>query len=183
MEPYINITTLNDYIFCPRSIYFKKLYGQYRTSTYHRTPQTSGIIAHKSVDTATYSTSKRHITGLRLYSNAYNLCGVLDLYDSDLKLIVERKRQIKVIYDGYRYQLYAQYYCLLEMGYTVEKLALHSLIDNKRYPIALPNAAEAKQFKNIVSQIRSYDLHADYQPNIEKCRQCIYSHLCDHSLV
>ena len=38
-----------------------------------------------------------------------------------------------------KYQLYAQYFCLREMGYEVEKLKLYSLDDNKVYEIPLPN--------------------------------------------
>ena len=182
MEPYLIITNLNDFIFCPRSIYFHQLYGQYSTKTYHRTPQTAGLIAHKAIDKNAYSTKAHQLTSLKLYSEHYRLCGVLDLYDTREKHLIERKRQIKVIYPGYRYQLYAQYYCLLEMGYEVERLSLHSLVDNQRYPIPLPSSDDQQEFEQLLHQIRSYDLQADYTANKEKCVQCIYSHLCDYSL-
>ncbi len=182
MEPYLIITNLNDFIFCPRSIYFHNLYGQYSTKTYHRKPQIAGLIAHRTVDEGTYSTKLDQITGLRVYSERYRLCGVIDLYDRKKKALIERKREIKVIYPGYRYQLYAQYYCLLEMGYEVSSLALHSLVDNQRYPIPIPDNETLQEFEDLLRQMRAYDLHAPYKPNREKCLTCIYSHLCDYSL-
>lgn len=39
MEPYIPISFLNDFIFCPRSIYFHQLYGRSSESLYHSTDQ------------------------------------------------------------------------------------------------------------------------------------------------
>lgn len=182
MEPYLIISNLNDFIFCPRSIYFHNLYGQYSVKTYHRKPQTAGLIAHRTIDESTYSTKSHHITSLRVYSEEYRLCGAIDLYDSEKKALIERKRQIKVIYPGYRYQLWAQYLCMVEMGYEVEQIFFHSLIDNKRYPEPLPDEKALREFQKVISDIRSYDLYAPYKPQKEKCLTCIYSHLCDYSL-
>ena len=54
------------------------------------------------------------------------------------KTLIERKKKITTIYDGYVFQLYAQYYCLIEMGYLVEKIQFYSFDSNKTYPIKLP---------------------------------------------
>ena len=59
------ITQLNDFIFCPRSIFFA---GVYRESVaddlYHQTPQREGLIHHEAIDENKYSSRKDIITGL-----------------------------------------------------------------------------------------------------------------------
>ena len=42
---YISISTLNDYIFCPYSIYLHNVYMDADEGLYHATPQTKGGIA------------------------------------------------------------------------------------------------------------------------------------------
>ena len=54
----ILITQLNDFIFCPASIYFHNLYGETDRMTYQSTQQINGTSVHESVDHATYSTRK-----------------------------------------------------------------------------------------------------------------------------
>lgn len=52
------ITQLNDFVFCPASIYFHNLYGNEETRLYQRTDQVAGKASHSSVDEGTYSTRK-----------------------------------------------------------------------------------------------------------------------------
>lgn len=183
MEPYITISFLNDFIFCPRSIYFHQIYAKTDESLYHTTSQSEGKSAHSSIDTKTYTTSKKVHQSIEIYSSIYGIGGKIDTYDEQKKLLVERKKKIKVIYDGYIYQLYAQYYCLTEMGYEVDKIKLHSLDDNKSYEVALPqNDPLRKQgFEMLLKNIHSFDLNAHFEPNPNKCKYCIYSPLCDVS--
>jgi CRISPR-associated protein Cas4 len=44
-EDYISISTLNDFIFCPYSIYLHNVYMEADEGLYHATPQTQGRIA------------------------------------------------------------------------------------------------------------------------------------------
>ena len=74
---------------------------------------------------------------LDVYCEKYRLLGKIDIYDGKKKILRERKRQIKQVYDGYIFQLYGQYFSLIEMGYEVDKMELYSMIDNKKYPIEL----------------------------------------------
>ena len=67
--------------------------------------------------------------------NNVRIIGKIDIYDKKKELLVERKKHIKEIYDGYVFQLYAQYYCMTEMGYNVSKLQIRSCDDNKIYKI------------------------------------------------
>ena len=53
MIDYISISTLNDFIFCPYSIYLHNVYMETDETIYHATPQTQGRVAHESVDKKT----------------------------------------------------------------------------------------------------------------------------------
>ena len=45
MESYLMITQLNDFIFCPRSIYFAGIYREsVSDEVYHQTPQRERLI-------------------------------------------------------------------------------------------------------------------------------------------
>lgn len=179
MHSYIPISTLNDYIFCPRSIYLHGLYGNFAQQMYHRKPQTVGKIKHENIDKSRYSSAKRYKQGMVVYSEKYQLAGKIDIYDSKEKTLIERKYKIKHIYDGYKYQLYAQYFCLTEMGRKVKKMYLHSLADNKRYPMPVPAGSEKKKFEQLVKNMQN--ARAEKLPvlkNKAKCEQCIYKPLC-----
>ncbi len=96
---------------------------------YHDIPQTKGKHAHQSIDHATHNTSAHILLGTEVYSERYGLTGKIDMFDIKKGKLTERKRTIKTIYDGYKLQLYAQYFCLTEMGYEVKSLNFHSLTD------------------------------------------------------
>ncbi len=50
MDDYIAISTLNDFIFCPYSIYLHNVYMDADEGVYHAVPQTRGRIVHETVD-------------------------------------------------------------------------------------------------------------------------------------
>lgn len=184
METYIPISYLNDFIFCPRSIYFHQLYGRASTRLYHTKDQARGLAAHQTIDNQSYSTDKTILQGLEVFSERYNLCGKIDIYHAKTKELVERKKKIKVIYPGYIFQIYAQYFGMVEMGYTVKKLKLYSMDDNKNYPIPLPEnePEQLKKFEGLIDAIKQFSLSSHFSPNIKKCQRCIYRNLCDQSL-
>ena len=185
MESYIPISFLNDFIFCPRSIYFHQLYGSYDTQLYQQRPQIAGKAAHTSIDEKSYSTRKNILQGVEIYCEQYRICGKIDLFDIDAGKLSERKREIKTIYDGYVFQVYAQYHALCEMGYAVNSIVLQDIIHNKNYPVALPheNSEMQQKFEKLIEQINSFDMNATgFTPVEAKCRNCIYSNLCDYSL-
>ncbi len=57
MESYITLSFLNDFIFCPRSIYFHQLYSNFTETVYKQQPQIKGTAAHQSIDEQNYSTA------------------------------------------------------------------------------------------------------------------------------
>lgn len=156
MENYLTLSYLNDFIFCPRSIYFHGLYQKYNVRNYKQTPQIEGDAAHKTIDEATYSTKKDVLQGIEIYSEKYKICGKIDVFDISKKKLVERKREVKTIYDGYIFQVYAQYHCLIEMGYEVESIVIHDLVHNKNYPIPTPKESKDWQdkFEQLLKDIR-----------------------------
>jgi len=180
MDDLIQISKLNDFIFCPKSLYFHSIYDNFNTQTFQSKFQTNGKIKHQNIDKNIYSTSSNFLQGIEVYSNKYGLTGKIDLFDQKKHELIERKARVKQIFDGYKYQLYAQYFCLIEMGYEVKRLFIHSLEDNKRYPIPLPNQTETEKFEKLILEIRNYDIQKNlhwFAPE-SKCANCIYKNLC-----
>ncbi len=180
MESFIQISKLNDFIFCPMSLYFHSFYENYDQKMYHEKSQIEGKMKHESIDEGHYSTAKRYLQGLPIYSQKYNLAGKIDIYDQIEKALIERKNKVVKIYDGYLYQLWAQMFCLEEMGYEVKNLFIHSLSDNKRYPIKKPGGREELEFSKNIEKIKFFDLLSFNRfANPKKCARCIYSELCN----
>ena len=183
MESYLMITQLNDFIFCPRSIFFA---GIYRASVsddlYHQTPQREGLAHHEAIDNNKYSSRKDIITGLTVYSEKYRLLGRIDIFDQKSGILTERKYSVTAVYPGFRYQLYGQYFALTEMGFTVNELRLYSKKDNKVYPVAIPGPQETEEFNSVIESIQNFSLSTPYDPNPNKCQNCIYNSLCDTNI-
>lgn len=158
MDDLIPISAINDFLFCPHSLYYHSLYSSFNEKTYHQKPQIEGRLNHVSVDSGKYTTSRCCLQGLPVYCERYGLVGKIDTFFVDTGILVERKTKVKRIYDGYRYQLYAQFFALTEMGYKVEQLFIHSLTDNKRYPIPIPNQADVAAFEQVLTSMRSFDI-------------------------
>ena len=184
MENPINITALNDFIFCPVSIYFHSLYEDVERGLYQSAFQINGSAAHEAIDKHQYSTSVHIKQGLSVYCEKYNLIGKIDVYDSEKEMLTERKKKIKTIYDGYVFQLYAQYFAMKEMGYPVKQLRLYSMDDNKVYPIELPenDSLMLQKFETTIEEINTFSLDGFEQTNALKCKYCIYEPYCDRSV-
>lgn len=185
MESYITLSYLNDFIFCPRSIYYHQLYSNFNELHYKQKSQIAGTAAHMAIDNKTYSTKKTTLQSLEVFSEKYNIVGKIDVFEMSSGRLTERKKEIKVIYDGYIFQVYAQYFALIEMGYTVNEIVIHDLTHNKNYPISLPqnDCIMFQKFEKVLWELKNYDLEkTPFTPIIEKCNRCIYSPLCDKSL-
>ena len=175
MENPILITWLNDYVFCPRSIYFHNLYGETERLSFQDVSQINGTKAHETIDKASYSSRKDIISGLSVFSEKYNLIGKIDIFDRNCGALIERKKKIKTVYDGYVFQLYGQCFALREMGYTVNSLTLRSLDDNKKFRVELPenDIAMFLKFEQAIKELEQMDITSFQQKNREKCLHCI----------
>jgi len=182
MENYMPISYINDFIFCPRSIYNHQMYQNRDEIIYQGVKQTEGKAAHEKIDQKEYSDKKNVLQNFEVYSSYYQLFGKIDVFDIDKGLLTERKNNIKNIYDGFVFQLYAQYFALIEMGYKVEKMALYDFSKNKMYPIELPidNLAMLQKFETTLEAISRFSLlRKGFVANKHKCEKCIYNFLCD----
>lgn len=179
----IHISELADFEFCPKSVYLHHIYARFDQSLYHGKAQTEGKIAHETIDKRTYSTKKRWLQWLSVHSRKYGLMGKIDLYDQEKKILIERKTLVRKIYDGYRYQVFAQYFALREMGHPIESIKIHSLRDNKTYDIRIPTGLVRLKFESHLERIRSFRFGDFFDQNPKKCARCIYSELCDTALL
>ncbi len=181
MENTIKITWLNDFIFCPISIYYHNLYGNMEKQLYQSTDQINGKQAHETIDSSTYRSSQKSLCGIDVYCEEYNLSGKIDIYYPQSGKLVERKKHITTIYDGYIFQIYAQYFAMSEMGYEIKQLCFHSIDDNKTYYVSLPEDDKEmfNKFLSIIQSINSFSLNEFVQTNPQKCDRCIYEPLCD----
>lgn len=181
-EQPLAISQLNDFIFCPASIFFHSLETEENIMV-QDSFQLNGTNAHKHSDSATYSTEKSVLQGVSVYCEKYNLIGKIDVFDEKTGILTERKKKIKTVYDGYIYQIYAQYFSLIEMGYKVNELCLYSMDDNKIHTVSKPeeNKIMLDKFEHIISEINNFSFRDFNQSNISKCQRCIYEPLCSFS--
>lgn len=179
----ILISNLNDFIFCPASIYFHALDSDTDRLMYQDEYQLNGTAAHEKSDSGQYSTKKSVLQAVQVYCDRYGLIGKIDTFDIEKCTLTERKKRIVTVYDGYVFQLYAQYFALTEMGYTVKKICLYSMDDNKMHPVRLPedNLEMLKKFETLIEDYNSFRLDAFRQDNELKCNKCIYEPLCSFS--
>ena len=180
MEETLSMTNINDFLFCPRSLYYgnilRRSLGQ---DGYQQVPQKTGLAAHETIDEGTYSTRKDVVTGTMVYCEKYRLLGRIDIYDGRTKTLTERKYSVSAVWEGFKMQLYAQYFALQEMGLDVAVLRIHSQKDNKTYSVPLPDENDVRRFEKIMEQMRTFNLEKPFNPNIKKCEKCIYRELCD----
>lgn len=184
MELYLKISFLNDFGFCPLSIYYHQLYGSLSERLYYGSAQLDGKAAHEAIDEKRYSTHKNILQGLDIYSDEYKLCGKIDIFDTEKGLLTERKKYINILYERNIFQIYGQCICLREMGYTVKQLRFYSSDDNKVYPVPLPedDVQMFEKFKATNKAMQNFDMNAFVPHNEEKCKKCIYNDFCDRPL-
>ena len=179
----ILIANLNDFIFCPVSIYYHNLDYETDKMQYQDEYQINGTAAHSKSDSAAYSTRVDMLQGVAVYCEEYNLFGKIDTFDVSTGVLTERKKKIKKIYDGYIFQLYAQYFALTEMGYKVNQLRLYSMDDNTVYRIKLPSEDKDMlgKFQSLIQDIKMFSMNNFIQKNYKKCQKCIYEPLCSYA--
>ena len=95
----IIITNLNDYEFCPVSIYFHNAMGNLDRIMSQSKCQIDGTHSHKSLDERTYSTRSEILQSMDIYCDRYGLIGKIDYFDSKNGVLTERKKKIKRVFD------------------------------------------------------------------------------------
>lgn len=92
MEDIILLTWLNDFIFCPISIYYHNIYGDSDRIAFQEDFQINGTAAHNSIEKGGYSTRKSVLCSMPVYSRKYGLLGKIDVFDTSRGKLVERKK-------------------------------------------------------------------------------------------
>lgn len=179
MDTLIPISQLNDFIFCPYSIYLHNVYVDADEDLYHAVPQTRGRHSHESIDSKSYSTKKDDLQSISVYSEELGVMGKIDLFKKEEGFLIERKYQLKQIYQGQLYQLWAQCFCLLEMGYKVNKVAFYEISTNKMMVQETPTQKEKEELLLFIQKMKAYNPLDSLITNKNKCAHCIYSSLCD----
>jgi CRISPR-associated protein Cas4 len=145
----------------------------------HAVPQTQGKASHTAIDQKKYSSRKDEIAGMSVYCNELGITGKIDIYKAKEKLLIERKHQLLKIYQGQIYQLWAQYFCMIEMGYEIEKLSFYAISSNTTFPVELPRETQKEELKGFIHRFKTFDPQQQIDININKCTHCIYCNLCD----
>lgn len=170
---------LNDFIFCPYSIYLHNVYMDTDENVYHAKPQVAGRNAHENIDQKTTNSARRIIESLPVISHELRINGKIDIYYPEQKNLVERKLNLKRIFQGQIYQLWAQYFCMTEMGFAVNSIAFYEMSTHKSTPLTLPTAKDKDELIAFIAQFRSFSPRDFKSQNPNKCSHCIYCSLCD----
>lgn len=178
-EDYILLSTLNDFIFCPYSIYLHNIYMEADEGIYHATPQTQGRIAHEAVDQKRSSTRKEDLMSLPVVCEALGIMGKIDIYKGAEHHLIERKYQLKQIFQGQFYQLWGECFCMREMGYEVEKVSFYEISTHKMLSQQLPGQKEWDELAAFVERFKHFDPTMPIETNSNKCAHCIYCPLCE----
>lgn len=185
MEVFLPITYLNDFVFCPYSVYLHQVFDSNKEEIYSAAPQQTGKSAHSDIDSLNLidNSDPDVLKGIYVISNRFGVYGKIDKYYLKQAKLVESKYQIKTLYRGYYYQLWAQYFALTEMGYHVNELAFYSIKEKHHYPVELPSIEEANELKGHIRKIAHFNFESYLNVNMEKCIHCIYASLCDKTQV
>lgn len=100
MDTLILISNLNDFIFCPYSIYLHNIYMNTDEEIYHATPQTKGKLAHTTIDEKKASNKKDELQSLPVISLRLGIMGKIDIYRTKEKMLIERKYNLKTYIEG-----------------------------------------------------------------------------------
>jgi len=146
---------------------------------YRAHPQIRGNNAHENVDKKRASTTRNIIESLPIISHELGLFGKIDVYDSAKKKLIERKYSLKNLFRGKYYQLWAQYFCLIEMGYKVDIIAFYEISTHKTLHVPIPTVKQKSELAMFIESYRNYDPKALIMNNENKCTHCIYCNLCD----
>ena len=94
MESYIKLSTLNDFIYCEKSIFYHKLYDNYNENLFQKKAQIEWKLIHQAIDNKTYSSRKNILQWLEVYSEEYKIMWKIDIFNIETWELIERKTQI-----------------------------------------------------------------------------------------
>ncbi len=182
METYLPITYLNDFIFCPYSLYLHQVFDQNSEDAYSALPQQRGKAFHAHIDSfeeARASEKEKVLKGIYVISRSLGVYGKIDTLHLEEKKLVESKYFISRLYQGYYYQIWSQYFALCEMGFEVSSIEFFSIKDSITIPLPIPKESQREELKAHIRKVARFDFETEIKVNPSKCRNCIYAALCD----
>ncbi len=180
METFLPLSYLNDFIFCPYSIYLHQVFDNTKEEVYSAQPQQKGKSQHQIKEQIELADNKvKVLSEIYVISNTLGVYGKIDQYYPTEKKLIERKYSITTIYRGYYYQLWSQYIALQEMGFEVKSIYFQTIKNNQTIAVNLPTKRDIEELKNHIKKIARYDFNQNINVNPEKCKRCIYAALCD----
>lgn len=174
----IPISYLNDFLFCPYSIYLHRIYSGTEEETVHAVPQIAGTRAHDDLEHRRAGTPAL-VQSLPVYSETLGIHGVIDELDTASGTLTEYKNKITAVFPGQKMQLYSQYFCLTEIGYEVNAVRLVEIASGKEFPLPVPNDRDREELAALAEHIRKWNPDREIPVNPNKCRKCIYCALCE----
>ena len=90
MENPISITMLNDFVFCPISIYFHNLYQGVEKNLYQGKSQIAGTKAHEAIDNNTLSNSESFQDIENKFSKRFNQQDSVYIFIMDSRTEIKR---------------------------------------------------------------------------------------------
>ncbi len=154
-DDYITFTQINDFLYSPASLYLHGAFAEKVGAFYKAKSQVAGSIEHEAIEDGRYSSSLDILQAKTIYSERFRLVGKIDTFNTKTGELVERKNKVSKLYKGLVYQVWAQYFALTEMGYSVKKMFIYSKTDNKKYPVKKPNKKDEEDFKKVLNKMRS----------------------------
>lgn len=182
METYMPITYLNDFVFCPYSIYLHQVFDNSKEEVYSAKPQQMGKAAHADIDhfdETEKDSAPGMLKGIYVISDRLGVYGKIDTLYVNEKRLVESKYEIKTIYKGYYYQVWCHYFALKEMGYEIDKIQFYSIKDSTIIEVEIPTETDFEELRTHIRKIAWFDFDSEIYVNPEKCKRCIYASLCD----
>ena len=176
MENFLAITALNDFVFCPYSIYLHEIYSPNKEETYHSKPQAKGKRLHDFIENNQNENDWKHAY---VYSEKLKIFGKIDDFNPQSKELIEYKSTLAIAFRGYYYQIWSQYLCLMEMGIEVYHLAFYDFKENKKTPIDPPSCNQIRELQQHIQKVKRFDFTSEIKTNPKKCARCIYSNLCE----
>ena len=178
MNGLIPISYLNDFLFCPYSIYLHQVYRGTEEETVKALPQKSGTSAHARMEKRKEE-EPDVLLSLPVLSEDLGLWGVIDEYNSVAEELTEYKNKLTAVFPGQKMQAYAQYFCMMESGYPVKTIRLVELVSGNVFPISIPGKEELHGLEMLIARIRDWNPDEIVMVNTNKCRKCIYCPLCE----
>lgn len=180
MENFINITMLNDFIFCPYSIYLHSIYDKSQEEVYYSKFQFKGKRLHDFIDN---NKDKKDWKNAFVYSEKYKIYGKIDEYKRNTEELIEYKSKATILFKGYYYQLWSQYLCLKEMGINVKRLFFYDFKEKTKIPVEFPTNKNIDELVLHIKTVQRFDFSLDIPINSNKCNRCIYRNLCDKTIL